>query len=177
MLDRKIKYNTDVKAKYCPDFDTLKNFIGYKIYGANFIENFRDLGLCFHGSLADINNSDFPFVLRDYDGYENDLRYIVFEKDFQPTYRPYKTVNEIPFTVGDRIFVKTKEFNISRQSIYESFDYSYALVESFDFLHNRLYYINIGGRRMPLDMLHTAYLWKFNEKDNWQTFGVIDETR
>ena len=41
---------------------------------------------------------------------------------------------------------------------------------------NTLYYINIGGHRMPLDMLHTAYLWKFNEKDNWQTFGVIDET-
>ena len=99
MLDQKIKYNTDIKAKYCPDFDTLKNFIGYKIYGTNFIENFRDLRLCSHGSLADINNSDFPFVLRDYDGYDNDLRYIVFEKDFQPTYRPYKTVNEIPFTV------------------------------------------------------------------------------
>lgn len=58
----------------------------------------------------------------------------------------------------------------------DSFDFSYALVESFDFLNNKLYYINIGGHIMPLDMLHTAYLWKFNEKDNWQTFGVIDET-
>lgn len=58
----------------------------------------------------------------------------------------------------------------------DSFDFSYALVESFDFLNNKLYYINIGGRRMPLDMLCTAYLWKFNEKDNWQTFGVINET-
>jgi hypothetical protein len=61
--------------------------------------------------------------------------------------------------------------------MYESFDYSYALVESFDFLHNTLYYINIGGHRMPLDMLCTAYLWKFNEEDDWQAFGVIDETR
>ena len=109
----KQNHSDSVFKEYCPDFDTLKNFIGYKIYGTNFIEHFRDLGLCFHGSLADINNSDFPFILRDYDGYENDLRYIVFEKDFQPVYRPFKTVNEIPFTVGDRIFIKTKEFNLS----------------------------------------------------------------
>lgn len=55
----------------------------------------------------------------------------------------------------------------SRQSMHESFDFSYSLVESFDFLKNTLYYINIGG----LFMLCTAYLWKFNDKDNWQAFG------
>lgn len=128
----------------------------------NFLEDFTNLDndTIIFDTLTEVKNSNYPFMAEKgfYKFFLPECMVKVYKK-----YRPYNSVKELPFTVGDILFIKDKE----SQEI-EKCTCSSVLYRKND----NISLISLGTTTYSVQELFEDYEWRFTETGDWKPFGV-----
>lgn len=164
-LDKRIKDN---RIGDCFTTEEFTKYLTQPCYFANSIDDYKDLKSCKYANLvliAQDRASAYYTALNDADSWKFCLPAAYVEpRSEQKTLRPFRTVKELPFTVGDKIYFKGKGLK----------PYVYTIVSALNFNSNgALAGINFGCSEMiDTEDLFNDYEWKFGLDCEWRPFGV-----
>ena len=79
----------------------------------------------------------------------------------QKKFRPYSSVKELPFTVGDIMFIKDKESPTINKCI----------CSNIACINDTISLITLGTTAYSVQELFENYRWKFTETGDWKPFG------
>lgn len=167
-----IEYDKRIKdpSKILTPFSSgVNEYYGKECYFADDLCDFCDLEVCIADTLVDrpVKNKDYQFTT-EHDHFKYCLSSEFVEKSIKEQLRPFKTAKELPFTVGDKIYFKGKYW----------YTYIYVIVSALNFnSSDELTHIQVGGRIIDIEELHTEYVWKFGLDSEWKPFGVENEIR
>ena len=175
-LDKRIK-----DFKVLTPFSTMKEiepYIGKECYFADHLADFKSLeqyckkavlDRCIFG---DYNENRYPFRINDNTEDVDDFGFCLpcdFIKEVSEEkplkYRPY-TVKELPFTVGDIMFIKDKESPTINKCI----------CSCITTINDTISLITLGTVQYSVYELFENYRWKFNEfaeTGDWNPFGEV----
>ena len=164
-LDKRIKDN---RIGDCFSTAEFTQYLTQPCYFANNIDEFKDLKLCKYANLVFIAQdraSAYYTALNDADSWKFCLPAAYVEPESKPkTLRPFRTVNELPFTVGDRVYICTKDSeNIEK-----------CLCTSIVSNNDEIIQIDLGSTTYePLD-LFKHFKYKTIETGKFKPFGVLE---
>ena len=112
-LDKRIKDN---RIGDCFSTAEFTQYLTQPCYFANNIDEFKDLKLCKYANLVFIAQdraSAYYTALNDADSWKDSWKFCLPAAYVEPgskqkILRPFRTVNELPFTVGDRVLIMMK---------------------------------------------------------------------
>ena len=181
-LDKRIQKVTDIKTPFSEDFEELSNYIGFNVYGADDVNCFHDLDVCFFGTLKHVDNDDselinYPFIISD-SKYVRSFHYMILEKDLElkekkeKKYRPY-TLNEFldKYTVCANIRIRQKDRTCQYFGKLIGYEFPTDSNTGKQKGDNDAV-VCIGGYNFKLIELFTDYEQYDNMKDIWVPCGV-----
>ena len=164
-LDKRIKDN---RIGNCFTTVGFTEYLTQPCYFANNIDDFKDLKSCKYANLvliAQDRASAYYTALNDADSWKFCLPAAYVEPGSeQKTLRPFKSVKDLPFTVGDIIFLKNKESPTINKCI----------CSSITCIDDRISLITLGTTAYSVQELFENYRWKFTETGEWKPFGEAD---
>ena len=126
----------------------------------NFLEDFTNLDndTIIFDTLTEVKNSNYPFMAEKgfYKFFLPECMVKVYKK-----YRPYNSIKELPFTVGDILFIKDKESPTINKCI----------CSQITSINNTISLITLGTTAYSVQELFENYRWKFTETGDWKPFG------
>ena len=168
-LDKRIKDN---RIGDCFSTAEFTQYLTQPCYFANNIDEFKDLKLCKYANLVFIaqdRTSAYYTALNDADSWKDSWKFCLPAAYVEPgsepkTLRPFRTVNELPFTVGDRVYICTKDSeNVEK-----------CLCTSIVSNNDELIQIDLGSTTYePLD-LFKHFKYKTIETGKFKPFGVLE---
>ena len=164
-LDKRIKDN---RIGDCFTSEGFTEYLKQPCYFANNIDDFKDLKLCKYANLvliAQDRASAYYTALNDADSWKFCLPAAYVEPGSkQKILRPFRTVNELPFTVGDRVYICTKDSeNIEK-----------CLCTSIVSNNDELIQIDLGSTTYELHDLFKHFKYKTIETGKFKPFGVLE---
>ena len=164
-LDKRIKDN---RIGDCFSTAEFTQYLTQPCYFANNIDEFKDLKLCKYANLVFIAQdraSAYYTALNDADSWKFCLPAAFVEpKSEQKILRPFRTVNELPFTVGDRLYICTKDSeNVEK-----------CLCTSIVSNNDELIQIDLGSTTYELHDLFKHFKYKTIETGKFKPFGVLE---
>ena len=126
----------------------------------NFLEDFTNLDndTIIFDTLTEVKNSNYPFMAEKgfYKFFLPECMVKVYKK-----YRPYNSIKELPFTVGDILFIKDKESPTIEKCI----------CSNITCIDDTISLITLGTTAYSVQELFENYRWKFTETGDWKPFG------
>lgn len=110
-------------------------------------------------TLTAINDTSEPFQTDD-GNFKYFLPYCM-AKIVYVKFRPYQSVKELPFTVGDVMFLKDKESQTIEKCI----------CSNITCINDSISLITLGTTAYSVQELFENYRWKFTETGDWKPFG------
>ena len=129
----------------------------------NILEDFTNLDnhTVYFRELTGIKNSVYPFETKE--GYFKFFLPECMVKEHKKTLRAYNSVKELPFTVGDTLFIKDKESQEFEKCTCSSISYR---------KNDSVSLISLGTTTYSVQELLEDYEWRFTETGDWKPFGV-----
>ena len=164
-LDKRIKDN---RIGDCFSTAEFTQYLTQPCYFANSVDEFKDLKSCKYANLvliAQDRASAYYTALNDADSWKFCLPAAFVEpKSEQKTLRPFRTVKDLPFTVGDRVYICTKDSeNIEK-----------CLCTSIVSNNDELIQIDLGSTTYELHDLFKHFKYKTIETGKFKPFGVLE---
>ena len=165
-LDKRIKDN---RIGDCFSTAEFTQYLTQPCYFANNIDEFKDLKLCKYANLvliAQDRASAYYTALNDADSWKFCLpaAYVEPDSSKQKTLRPFRTVKDLPFTVGDSLYICTKDSeNIEK-----------CLCTSIVSNNDELIQIDLGSTTYELHDLFKHFKYKTIETGKFKPFGVLE---
>ena len=126
----------------------------------NFLEDFTNLDndTIIFDTLTEVKNSNYPFMAE-----KGFYKFFLPEcmVKVQKKFRPYSSVKELPFTVGDIMFIKDKESPTINKCI----------CSNITCINDSISLITLGTTAYSVQELFENYRWKFTETGDWKPFG------
>ena len=126
----------------------------------NFLEDFTNLDndTIIFDTLTEVKNSNYPFMAE-----KGFYKFFLPEcmVKVQKKFRPYSSVKELPFTVGDIMFIKDKESPTINKCI----------CSNIACINDSISLITLGTTAYSVQELFENYRWKFTETGDWKPFG------
>lgn len=166
-LDSKIKDTS--KIIMCNELEKAESYIGKRCYFGETLEDFIKLKKEFLGILVDIDKDDneAPF-----EAHLKNLDVVPYFSYFIPCefidgkslelYRPYKLVSELPFKVGNSIYLKEKNSNIEIDCVCTS-----VMSEG-----DEIRLISFGTKSYSTQELFENYNWKSCLLYDFEPLGI-----
>lgn len=128
----------------------------------NVLEDFTNLDnhTVYFRELKGVKKSPYPFETKE--GY---FKFFLPECMVKACkkFRAYNSVKELPFTVGDILFIKDKESQDIEKCICSSIFYG---------KNDSVSFISLGTTTYSVQELFDDYEWRFTETGDWKPFGV-----
>ena len=164
-LDKRIKDN---RIGDCFSTAEFTQYLTQPCYFANNIDEFKDLKLCKYANLVFIAQdraSAYYTALNDADSWKFCLpaAYVEPESE-QKTLRPFKSVKDLPFTVGDSLYICTKDSETVEKCLCTS------IVSNND----ELIQIVLGSTMYEPQILLKNLKYKTIETGKFKPFGVLE---
>lgn len=164
-LDKRIKDN---RIGDCFTTEEFTEYLKQPCYFANSIDEFKDLKSCKYANLvliAQDRASAYYTALNDADSWKFCLPAAFVEPESkQKTLRPFITVKELPFTVGDRVYICTKDSeNIEK-----------CLCTSIVSNNDEIIQIDLGSITYEPFDLFKHFKYKTIETGKFKPFGVLE---
>ena len=168
-LDKRIKDN---RIGDCFSTAEFTQYLTQPCYFANNIDEFKDLKLCKYANLVFIAQdraSAYYTALNDADSWKDSWKFCLpaayVEPESEPkTLRPFRTVKDLPFTVGDRLYICTKDSETVEKCLCTS------IVSNND----EIIQIDLGSTTYePLD-LFKHFKYKTIETGKFKPFGILE---
>ena len=158
--DKRIKDPTKILT---PFSSGMEDYYGKECYCTDDLYDFRDLKVCTVDTLVDrpIINKEYQFATEN-GRFKYCLPSEFVEKSIKKQLRPFKTAKELPFTVGDILFLKDKESPTINKCI----------CSNITCIDDRISLITLGTTVYSVYELFEKYRWKFTETGEWKQFGV-----
>lgn len=164
-LDKRIKDN---RIGDCFSTEEFTQYLTQPCYFANSIDDFKDLKSCKYANLvliAQDRASAYYTALNDADSFKFCLPAAYVEPDSkQKTLRPFRTVKELPFTVGDRLYTCTKDSETVEKCLCTS------IVSNND----EIIQIDLGSTTYEPQILLKHLKYKTIETGKFKPFGVLE---
>ena len=130
---------------------------------SNILEDFTNLDndTIIFDTLTEVKNSNYPFMAEK--GFYKFFLPECMVKEHKKTLRAYNSVKELPFTVGDILFIKDKESQEFEKCICSSISYR---------KNDSVSLISLGTTTYSTQELFEDYEWRFTETGDWKPFGV-----
>ena len=161
-----LEFDDRIFSNACP-YDCFSNAEIVSQYSrgwfSNNLEDFTNLdnNTVYFRELKGIKNSAYPFETKE--GY---FKYFLPEcmvKENKKALRAYNSIKELPFTVGDILFIKDKETQDIEKCICSSISYG---------KNDSVSLISLGTTTYSVQELFEDYEWRFTETGDWKSFGV-----
>ena len=127
---------------------------------SNILEDFTNLDndTIIFDTLTEVKNSNYPFMAE-----KGFYKFFLPEcmVKVQKKFRPYSSVKELPFTVGDIMFIKDKESPTINKCI----------CSNIACINDSISLITLGTTAYSVQELFENYRWKFTETGDWKPFG------
>ena len=164
-LDKRIKDN---RIGDCFSTAEFTQYLTQPCYFANSVDEFKDLKSCKYANLvliAQDRASAYYTALNDADSWKFCLPAAFVEpKSEQKTLRPFRTVKDLPFTVGDSLYICTKDSeNVEK-----------CLCTSIVSNNDELIQIDLGSTTYELHDLFKHFKYKTIETGKFKPFGVLE---
>ena len=148
----------------CRPYDCFSNAEEVSQYSkgwfTNILEDFTNLDndTIIFDTLTEVKNSNYPFMAE-----KGFYKFFLPEcmVKVQKKFRPYQSVKDLPFTVGDVLFIKDKESPTINKCICSSITCN----------DDRISLITLGTTAYSVQELFENYRWKFTETGDWKPFG------
>jgi hypothetical protein len=164
-LDKRIKDN---RIGDCFSTNEFTQYLTQPCYFANNIDEFKDLKLCKYANLvliAQDRASAYYTALNDADSWKFCLPAAYVEPGSEPkTLRPFRTVKELPFTVGDIVYTCTKDSEIVEKCLCTS------IVSNND----EIIQIDLGSTIYEPQILCKHLKYKEIETGKFKPFGILE---
>lgn len=168
-LDKRIKDN---RIGDCFSTAEFTQYLTQPCYFANNIDEFKDLKLCKYANLVFIAQdraSAYYTALNDADSWKDSWKFCLpaayVEPESEPkTLRPFRTVKELPFTVGDSLYICTKNSETVEKCLCTS------IVSNND----ELIQIDLGSTTYEPQILCKHLKYKEIETGKFKPFGVLE---
>lgn len=168
-LDKRIKDN---RIGDCFSTAEFTQYLTQPCYFANNIDEFKDLKLCKYANLVFIAQdraSAYYTALNDADSWKDSWKFCLPAAYVEPgsepkTLRPFRTVKELPFTVGDRLYICTKDSETVEKCLCTS------IVSNND----ELIQIDLGSTTYEPQILCKHLKYKEIETGKFKPFGVLE---
>lgn len=171
-----MKLDKHIKDNRIGDCFTTAEFTEYltqPCYFANNIDEFKDLKSCKYANLVFIAQdraSAYYTALNDADSWKFCLPAAYVEPGSeQKTLRPFRTVKELPFTVGDMVYTCTKDSETVEKCLCTSI-VSNSTVSN----NNELIQIDLGSTTYEPQILVKCLKYKEIETGKFKPFGVLE---
>ena len=126
----------------------------------NFLEDFTNLDndTIIFDTLTEVKNSNYPFMAE-----KGFYKFFLPEcmVKVQKKFRSYSSVKELPFTVGDIMFIKDKESPTINKCI----------CSNIACINDSISLITLGTTAYSVQERFENYRWKFTETGDWKPFG------
>lgn len=150
----------------CHPYDCFSNAEEVSQYSkgwfTNVLEDFTNLdnNTVYFRELKGVKKSAYPFETKE--GY---FKYFLPEcmVKVQEKFRAYNSIKELPFTVGDILFIKDKESQEIEKCTCSSISYR---------KNDSVSLISLGTTTYSVQELFEDYEWRFTETGDWKPFGV-----
>lgn len=168
-LDKRIKDN---RIGDCFSTEEFTEYLTQPCYFANNIDEFKDLKLCKYANLVFIAQdraSAYYTALNDADSWKDSWKFCLpaayVEPESEPkTLRPFRTVKELPFTVGDSLYICTKNSETVEKCLCTS------IVSNND----EIIQIDLGSTTYEPQILCKHLKYKEIETGKFKPFGVLE---
>lgn len=168
-LDKRIKDN---RIGDCFSTAEFTEYLTQPCYFANNIDEFKDLKLCKYANLVFIAQdraSAYYTALNDADSWKDSWKFCLPAAYVEPgsepkTLRPFRTVKELPFTVGDRLYICTKDSETVEKCLCTS------IVSNND----EIIQIDLGSTTYEPQILCKHLKYKEIETGKFKPFGVLE---
>lgn len=149
----------------CHPYDCFSNAEEVSQYSkgwfTNILEDFTNLDnhTIIFDTLMEVKNSNYPFMTEKgfYKFFLPECMAKVYKK-----FRAYNSIKELPFTVGDILFIKDKESQEIEKCICSSISYG---------KNDNISLISLGTTTYSVQELFEDYEWRFTETGDWKPFG------
>lgn len=169
-LDKRIKDN---RIGDCFSTNEFTQYLTQPCYFANNIDDFKDLKTCKYANLvliAQDRASAYYTALNDADSWKFCLPAAYVEPGSEPkTLRPFRTVKDLPFTVGDIVYICTKNSETVEKCLCTSI-VSNSTVSN----NNELIQIDLGSTTYEPQILLKHLKYKEIETGKFKPFGVLE---
>lgn len=151
----------------CRPYDCFSNAEEVSQYSkgwfTNILEDFTNLDndTIIFDTLTEVKNSNYPFMAEK--GFYKFFLPECMVKEHKKTLRAYNSVKELPFTVGDILFIKDKESQEFEKCTCSSISYR---------KNDSVSLISLGTTTYSTQELFEDYEWRFTETGDWKPFGV-----
>lgn len=126
----------------------------------NVLEDFANLDNTTFDTLTEVKNSKsaYPFITE-----KQFFKFFLPEcmAKVQKKFRAYDSVKELPFTVGDVLFIKDKESPTINKCI----------CSNIACINDSISLITLGTTAYSVQELFENYRWRFTETGDWKPFG------
>lgn len=126
----------------------------------NVLEDFANLDNTTFDTLTEVKNSKsaYPFITE-----KHFFKFFLPEcmAKVQKKFRAYDSVKELPFTVGDVLFIKDKESPTINKCI----------CSNITCINDSISLITLGTTAYSVHELFENYRWRFTETGDWKPFG------
>ena len=126
----------------------------------NVLEDFANLDNTTFDTLTEVKNSKsaYPFITE-----KQFFKFFLPEcmAKVQKKFRAYDSVKELPFTVGDVLFIKDKESPTINKCI----------CSNITCINDSISLITLGTTAYSVQELFENYRWRFTETGDWKPFG------
>lgn len=126
----------------------------------NVLEDFANLDNTTFDTLTEVKNSKsaYPFITE-----KQFFKFFLPEcmAKVQKKFRAYDSIKELPFTVGDILFIKDKESPTINKCI----------CSNITCINDSISLITLGTTAYSVQELFENYRWKFTETGDWKPFG------
>lgn len=168
-LDKRIKDN---RIGDCFTTEEFTQYLTQPCYFANNIDEFKDLKLCKYANLVFIAQdraSAYYTALNDADSWKDSWKFCLPAAYVEPgseqkTLRPFRTVKELPFTVGDIVYICTKDSETVEKCLCTS------IVSNND----EIIHIDLGSTTYEPQILCKNLKYKEIETGKFKPFGVLE---
>lgn len=164
-LDKRIKDN---RIGDCFSTEEFTQYLNQPCYFANSIDDFKDLKSCKYANLvliAQDRASAYYTALKDADSWKFCLPAAYVEPGSEPkTLRPFRTVKDLPFTVGDSLYICTKDSETVEKCLCTS------IVSNND----EIIQIDLGSTTYEPQFLCKHLKYKDRETGKFKPFGVLE---
>lgn len=168
-LDKRIKDN---RIGDCFTTEEFTQYLTQPCYFANNIDEFKDLKLCKYANLVFIAQdrvSAYYTALNDADSWKDSWKFCLPAAYVEPgseqkTLRPFRTVKDLPFTVGDIVYICTKDSETVEKCLCTS------IVSNND----EIIHIDLGSTTYEPQILCKNLKYKEIETGKFKPFGVFE---
>lgn len=169
-LDKRIKDN---RIGDCFSTAEFTEYLTQPCYFANNIDEFKDLKLCKYANLVFIAQdraSAYYTALNDADSWKFCLPAAYVEPGSeQKTLRPFRTVKDLPFTVGDIVYICTKDSETVEKCLCTRIVSNSTVSNNDEIIH-----IDLGSTTYEPQILLKHLKYKEIETGKFKPFGVLE---